>query len=302
MNLDSVFRRLPLARTIPVQHYREVAAASFELASACVGALIVIVQKDSITELLEGGVTLGAEISVKLLKAIFQKDSPLHDGAVIIERDRIVKANVVLPLTHRPDVPLFYGTRHRAAMGLAERSDALIVVVSEERGHVTLMEGKGIYEMESVVDLIAALENLGSGKRETPGTRIRRALFSNPALKLGAIGLASLIWSMSFLASGTTIRTISVPIEFSNVPPGMEIAQQSVDELELQVRGSPWIMDSVNLGNRIARFNLGNMGPGWHQLALVPSTLNLPPGVIVDQATPSKIRVRLARPGSAGPG
>jgi diadenylate cyclase len=295
MGLDSALRRLPRPRAAPVEQYREIATACFELASAYVGALIVIVRKDSITELLEGGVTLGAEISIKLLKAIFQKDSPLHDGAVIIERDHISKANVVLPLTHRPDVPLFFGTRHRAAMGLAERSDALVIAVSEERGFVTLMDGKAIYQMKSVVDLVAAFESLGSGKPEGIGMRIHRVLFSNPALKLGALGLATLIWSMSFLAAGTTIRTISLPIEFSNVPPGMQIAQQSVDTLEVQVRGSPWIMDEVNLGNRIARFNLGNMGPGSHQLALAPSTLNLPPGVIVDQTTPAKIRVRLER-------
>jgi diadenylate cyclase len=298
MGLDSALRRLPMTRAAPVGHYREIAAACFELASRYVGALIVIVRKDSITELLEGGVTLGAEISIKLLKAIFQKDSPLHDGAVIIEHDHISKANVVLPLTHGRDVPSFFGTRHRAAMGLAERCDALVIAVSEERGLVSLMEGKSIYHMKSVVDLIAAFEKLGSGKPEPFGTRIHRALFANPALKLGALGLATLIWSMSFLAAGTTIRTISLPIEFSNVPAGMEIAQQPVDTLEVQVRGSSWIMDSVDLGNRIARFNLANMGPGWHQMALAPSTLNLPPGVIVDQTTPAKMRVLLERTGA----
>jgi diadenylate cyclase len=302
MGLDSVFRSFPLTRSVPLQHHREIATACFELAANYVGALIVIVQKDSVAELLEGGVSLGAEISSKLLKAIFQKDSPLHDGAVIVERDRISKANAVLPLTHRPDVPLFFGTRHRAAMGLAERCDALVVAVSEERGHVSLMKGKAIYQVETPAELAAAFEGGISRERPTAITRIRRILTTNIGLKLGALGLAFLIWSMSFLASGTTIRTISVPIEFRNVPGGMEIAQQSVDTIEIQVRGSPWIMDSVNLGNRIAQFNLGNLGPGWHQLALVPATLDLPPGLVVDHSTPSKVSVRLIKAGTAGRG
>jgi diadenylate cyclase len=300
MGFDSALLRFGFARSAPLAHRREIASACFELAKHFTGALIVIVHKDAIGELLEGGVPLEADISAKLLCAIFQKDSPLHDGAVIIERDRISKANTVLPLTHRPDVPFYYGTRHRAALGLAERCDCVVVVVSEERGQVSLMQGKEIYEFDQADALAAALGDSGGNEGESAATRLRRALFSNLTLKLGALGLASVIWSMSFLAAGTTIRSVSVPIEFSNVPPGMEIAQQSVDTLEIQLRGSPWIIDSVDLGNRIARFNLEKLGPGAHQLRLAPATLNLPPGVVVDHTTPTTIMVRLARSAGAG--
>ncbi|MBV8730449.1 MAG: DNA integrity scanning protein DisA nucleotide-binding domain protein [Acidobacteriia bacterium] len=295
MGLDSALRRWAFARTTPLQHHREIASACFDLAKGYTGALLVIVRKDSVGELLEGGVSLEAEISSKLLRAIFQKDSPLHDGAVIIEHDRISRANTVLPLTHRPDVPLYYGTRHRAAMGLAERCDALVLAVSEERGEVSLMQGKSFYEIETPAALITALELSTGGPPEKPAARIRRILTTNPTLKLGALGLAFLIWSMSFLAAGTTIRSVSVPIEFRNLPAGMQVAQQSVDSMEIQLRGSPWIMDSVNLGNRIARFDLSNLGPGWHQLVLAPVTLELPPGLVVDHTTPTRIAVLLAR-------
>jgi DNA integrity scanning protein DisA with diadenylate cyclase activity len=109
---------------------------------------LLIVHRDSIGELVEGGVSWGTDISFKLLKAIFQKESPLLDGAVIVERDRIAEANAVLPLTHWPDVPVFYGTIHRAAMGLAERTDAVVLAVSEERGQVSFMQGKAIRQIE----------------------------------------------------------------------------------------------------------------------------------------------------------
>jgi len=298
MGLDSALHGFPRARSASLENAREIAQACFDLAPLHVGALIVVVCQDSIGELLEGGVSLEAAVSSKLLKAIFQKESPLHDGAVIIEKDRISKANVVLPLTHRPDVPAFYGTRHRAAMGLAERCDAKVIVVSEERGQVSLMQGKAIYHLERPAQLIEAVEGLNRGDRESMGIRARRAIFANLPLKLGALGLASLIWSMSFLAAGTTIRSVTVPIEFSNVPAGMQIADQSTDTVEVQVRGSPWVMDSVNLVNQIARFNLGNLSPGRHQLALATGNLELPPGVIMDHATPARITVQLVRSGS----
>ncbi|HTX53819.1 MAG TPA: hypothetical protein VMD08_10425 [Candidatus Baltobacteraceae bacterium] len=77
-------------------------------------------------------------------------------------------------------------------------------------------------------------------------------------LKLGALGLASLIWSMSVLAAGTTIRTVTVPIEFRSVPAGMEIVDQSAESVEVQVRGSAWIVDAVNLAGLTARFKGGS--------------------------------------------
>ena len=255
----------------------------------------MIIRRDSILDLLTDGVALGSEISSQLLEAIFQKTSPLHDGAVIIDGDHIVKAGAVLPLTQRPNVASYYGTRHRAGMGLAERCDALVAVVSEERGEVTLMLGPDIRHQSGREQLVQALEELRSRETRSPTNRIYRYLFANIKLKLGAIGLAGLIWAMSFLAAGTTIRTVTVPIEFSDVPIGMEITQQSADTLEVQLRGSPWVIDSVSLGHLIARFDLRHVNSGWNKLQLPPSTLDLPPGVVVDRVIPSSIRVLITK-------
>jgi hypothetical protein len=98
---------------------------------------------------------------------------------------------------------------------------------------------------------------------------------------------------MSFLASGTTIRTVSVPIEFDNVPSGMEVTSHSADTLEIQVRGSPWTMDSVSLDRLVGRFNLGDFHPGWHTLRFQQNSLDLPPGIAVDRVTPETIRVQV---------
>ncbi len=293
MRMDTAVRNWPRRPAMGPTASGVVANAAFVLERSGLGALIVITRKDAIGELLEGGIALGAAISSELLEAIFQKVSPLHDGAAIIEGGRLVKANVVLPLTHRDDVPVFYGTRHRAALGLAERCDALVVAVSEERGEVSLMDGRKTYRFPDPKSLALKLEGLSSPANVDLKSRLRRMVTTNLGLKAAALTLAGVIWAMSFLASGTTIRTISVPIEFSNVPAGMQVTSQSADALEVQVRGSSWIMDSVSLGPLVGNFNLTNFSPGWHSLRFNPQSLDLPPGVAVDQVTPENVRIQV---------
>ncbi len=294
MRLDSALRYWPRPPSALSKSNRAIADAAFDLAGDRLGALLAIARRDAVSELLEGGVALDAVVSSELLKAIFQKTSPLHDGAVIVSGDRAVAAGVVLPLTQRQNLASFYGTRHRAGMGLAERCDALVVVVSEERGEVSLMRGRDVRPQAGREQLLRALEELRSRDRKSATSRVGRILFANIRLKLGAVGLAGLIWSMSFLAAGTTIRSVTIPIEFNDVPAGMEIAEQSADTLEVQLRGSPWVMDSISLGRLIAQFDLRHLHSGWTTLQLAPSTLDLPPGVVVDRVTPGRIRVRIA--------
>jgi uncharacterized protein (TIGR00159 family) len=293
MRLDSTLKPWPRPAVAGIQTDQAIANAAFGLARCHLGALLVITRRDSISELIEGGVAIGAAVSSELLEAIFQKLSPLHDGAAIIEGDRLLRANAVLPLTQRHDVPTFYGTRHRAAIGLAERCDALVIAVSEERAEVTLMDGRRICPMADPEQFAATLEALLSPTQESMGTRLRRVFFTNLGLKFAALGLAGVFWGMSFLAAGTTVRTISVPIEFSNVPPGMQVVSQSADTLEIQVQGNPWIIGSVSLGGPVGRFDLRNFQPGWHTLRFQQNSLHLPPGIAVVRVTPETIRVQM---------
>ncbi len=102
------------------------------------GALIVLEREVGLQDILETGITLNSDFSSELLYSIFLPNSPLHDGAVIIRNNRIAGANCILPLTKRNDLKKYLGTRHRAAIGLSETTDALIVVVSEERGSISV--------------------------------------------------------------------------------------------------------------------------------------------------------------------
>lgn len=114
-----------------------IVTACREMAETKTGALIIIGQQSDLRLIAEGGIAVDARVSVSLLKNIFFKNAPLHDGAVIIENDRIVAAKCILPVT-QSDVPKDYGTRHRAAIGMSEISDAIIVVVSEETGGISI--------------------------------------------------------------------------------------------------------------------------------------------------------------------
>lgn len=117
-----------------------IVTACRDMAETKTGALIVIRQESDLRLIAEGGIAIDAKTSVSLLKNIFFKNAPLHDGAVIVEGDRIVAAKCILPVT-QSDVPKDYGTRHRAAIGMSEISDAIIVIVSEETGGISIAQG-----------------------------------------------------------------------------------------------------------------------------------------------------------------
>ena len=116
----------------------EIAAAASILSRQKHGALIVIERQTGLQDYADKGVALDAEVSRQLLTNIFYPNTPLHDGAVIIRNGRIVAAGTVLPLSDNVLTPSQYGTRHRAALGISEYSDAIAVVISEERGTISV--------------------------------------------------------------------------------------------------------------------------------------------------------------------
>ncbi|MBA3770615.1 MAG: TIGR00159 family protein [Blastocatellia bacterium] len=121
--------------------YDEIVLAITTLASEKTGALLVIERNIGLRNFIDAGVQLDARISYDLLVSIFHPETPLHDGAVVIQNERIAAASVFLPLTKNPEVSRELGTRHRAAIGITEGSDAISIVVSEETGLITYVEG-----------------------------------------------------------------------------------------------------------------------------------------------------------------
>jgi len=151
--------------------YEEIGLAISKLAKAKLGSIMVIEREVGLEEFMEEGVILDAKLNRKLLYSIFVKESPLHDGAVIIKDSTIRAAGVVLPLSANPDLDPSFGTRHRAALGITERSDALVLVVSEESGSVTLFVDGKLYRNLDTGSLAKTLEYYASASDGEPDER-----------------------------------------------------------------------------------------------------------------------------------
>jgi len=148
--------------------YDEVVLAATTLASTKTGALIVIERNIGLKNIIDGGVKLDAELSYDLLVSIFNPESPLHDGAVVVRRHRVAAASCFLPLTLNPRLSRDLGTRHRAALGVTEDTDAVAVVVSEESGLISFVQRGDIKRGLDAPKLRAAISEAleASPKRE----------------------------------------------------------------------------------------------------------------------------------------
>ena len=142
------------------QQLKMIVKACENLSKTKVGALIVIAGKSELREYVRTGEMINGRISDALIETIFFKNSPLHDGAMIIVEDKIVAARCILPVTDRRDIPPSLGLRHRAAIGITEATDAFVIVVSEERGYISVVERGNIKENISVVELTGLLSSL----------------------------------------------------------------------------------------------------------------------------------------------
>lgn len=153
----------------------EVSRAASQLARDKVGALMVIERENGLKNFMDTGSMLDSKVRAEILFSIFLPQSPIHDGAVIINGDRIAAAGCFLPLSKDPDIDPRYGTRHRAAIGLTEETDALVILVSEEAGAVHLVQGGEILknlDEEQIKGVLAETLGLHMPKNPWPA-RVR---------------------------------------------------------------------------------------------------------------------------------
>lgn len=157
-----------------LQAIREIARGAQAMANSHTGALIVIENEDNIDPLISSGITIHAQTTSELLENIFVPNTPLHDGAVVIRDNKVELATCVLPLSQNPNIRQELGTRHRAGLGISEESDAVVVIVSEETGNIsvayrgTLNTGFG---EESLRERIVELLNASVLTKNTPDDR-----------------------------------------------------------------------------------------------------------------------------------
>lgn len=161
--LFNLGRQLQAAATLAEAQVNELIEACQSLATSHTGAIILIEADTDLRHIEATGDTINADVSRRLLLSIFNKTSPLHDGAVLIRGTQIVAARCVLPISDDPDIPAELGLRHRAALGLTEVSDALAIVISEETGKIAMARAGRLKRNLSADELYATLEALRTG-------------------------------------------------------------------------------------------------------------------------------------------
>ena len=153
--------------------FNEIADASFKMGAKCTGALMVIKRNQSLQEINDTGIKVDGVVTAALLINIFEKNTPLHDGALTIEGDRAAYATCYLPLSQNTSISKDLGTRHRAALGVSEETDTVTVVVSEETGAVTVAYDGKLTKMKSKEELVNYLM-LMSGEGNSNGVKERK--------------------------------------------------------------------------------------------------------------------------------
>ncbi len=279
-------------QTTPVEVITE---SVFQMAKRRMGALIVFPGKEDLGEVIHGGIPWNGTVSQEMLMSVFWNQSPVHDGAVIIRGREVAEVGVLLPLSQRQDLPSYYGTRHRAAVGLAERADALIVVVSEERGRVSVAHDnslKPVVDKEELSFLIRKHLNFPDINPAKQRERERVKLLVAAGLSLM---IMTGIW-FGFTRSQDTIIGLNVPIEYINRPLNYEILETSVDEAKLQLFGSSAIIKSLKPGQVGVRLDLSKAAEGRNIFTITQDDIMLPPGVSLNKIQPAAIEVTLDVP------
>ena len=206
-----------------------------DLAKERIGALIVLPGAQPIDRHINGGIELGGKLSEPLLKSIFDPNSAGHDGAIIVEKDRISRFAVQLPLSKDFKQLGKVGTRHSAALGLAELSDALCLVVSEERGRISIAEDGKLREIGNFQELGSLVQDFLKAKFPTQDPRKASVQFlrSNWLEKAVSITLAIALWYVFIPGSKILEVTYQIPVEVEHLPANMSL--ESVEPPNISV-------------------------------------------------------------------
>jgi len=279
------------------KHLDRIVEAAFKLGEKRIGGLIVLQRRDDLDEFVHGNMRLDSEISEDLLISIFNPLSPLHDGAVIIQGERIQYATALLPVSQSPTLPKDWGTRHRAGIGITEVSDAECIIISEERGDVLLAHLAKAEKMEKKEDLKNGLTQIPSLPKEKQWKKDRlRHLMDDLPKKLFFLLLVCILWVFVVGIRQGEI-TYDIPIEYYSIPQSLGMIGDPPREINVRLRGSQRFLSSLNPDQIRVRVDLSRTHVGSNQVSLSESDLNVPSGITVSHFYPRKITVQLSEQG-----
>lgn len=277
--------------------YDVLTEASAKMAEMHMGALIAIKGREPLDGHMHGGIELGGRVTQPLLFGIFHPETPGHDGAVVVDGDRVMRFAVHLPLApDLPDVSRYGGTRHAAALGLAEESDALVIVISEERGSIGVAHEGHLHPDVDVSELKAHLESFWNEhyRRTIPE---RTVWWRRPNLRtaLAALVLSVLTWLLVVYSPNTVIRTLSVPVEIRNLPEGWAIDGEMPSEARVVLSGSEQVFRRLNTSSVAISIDASEPEVGEQEMVITESDLDLPAGINLNEVDPDILRMNVRR-------
>ncbi len=271
----------------------EISRSAFRMSGERIGAIIVIRQKDDLKGLIRDGISLDGKISEPILMSIFQKNSPVHDGVILIEGNRISMVAGYLPMTEKDHIPNRYGSRHRAALGLSEKSDAFIIVVSEERGEVSVIQqGKinKIWDEEELSNNIRAkISERQMQDKPSIKVFISRLFIANWQKKCITFIFVFLFYFM-LAGQQNYSHSLLVPIEYKNIPTNKELVSPPKNA-KIFIKGLRKLVASIKPEKIHIELDVSLAQWGRRTYNISDGDINLPPGIHLEYIDPSVVRL-----------
>ncbi len=267
-----------------------------ELAAKRVGAIIILQGRDPLERHLKGGYDLDGKLTQPLLASIFDPHSIGHDGAVIIHDNRVTKFGCHLPLSHDTEKFGKYGLRHTAALGLSERCDALCVVVSEERGTISVVQdGKMVVsrkpsDLSSMIRAFYEREEMPGNKRQNPHWTRRNTLEKAVAVML-ALGL----WFSFGYQKESIQRDFVVPIEYRKISQEWEVEENLHKEVTVTLMGPVQAFNLLDPATLKVSVDLSNLAEGKQEIPLTSDMVRIPSNLSLMRVKPERIRLSAYR-------
>ncbi len=284
----------------PVSSFHEtaniLAETAADFARKKIGALIVIQGKDPLDRHLVGGNDLAGLISKDLLESVFDPHSSGHDGAVLVDGNRVMRFGCHLPLSSNASEQGNPGLRHTAALGLSERSDAICIVVSEESGSISLAKGEKIRKIANAaalrVELEAFFEKNNPFKKQKP---VIRWLKENQREKVFAVVLACFLWIVFGYQRETVRREFAVPIEYLNAPMELVLEEPKISEASVMLMGHAQAFQLLKPEELKVSIDLEKVQPGKQEIILNGKMVRNAPNLTVTSISPERITVSTSR-------
>ncbi len=286
-----VERRLPSYKRktgrLPRREVEIIARTLGDLARARIGALVIVRGKDTIARHLDGGEEVQGLISEPLLKSIFDPHSLGHDGAVVIDGHVIDRLGCHLPLSKNLEQLPRSGTRHAAALGLSERSDALCIVVSEERGTISIARRGNLSPVANSADMAGVLEAFYEEISPRQERQTWLAFFQkNYREKAVALGLAVALWVVVVFRAHVVQQTFDIPVGYSLLPGNMLVSRIDPPTVKVTLSGQRKAFDFMNPAKIKLTLELWDTQKGRHPVSITGNDLTYPTGLELQDIEP----------------